>query len=292
MPLRFSRPTILAVNASAQLHAWLEMSRVPRGERHDRSGPGIAPDPRAAESQREAAEAADLDAPSPGETLRHVINHHLHRELDVSLGELGLLLRDATDEFGLGHRTIVARPLWDRDPPCRRGCGEGTPLVRSPLVLGCEPWCALERGRSIVVRSRASDPGACTRSPVSALRSCRAAPRSRVARPSRRFRLRRRTWGREGSRAARVSLRGASRRRREGGSDDERAGRQGRCPPWVVPLGGGSRANFLFGRSSRFRLTVALRIEPSSSHPRLPDTNSDRDGATSILAPTRVEWPP
>ena len=80
----------------------------------------LTPDPRGAETQREAAEAPDLDAPAVGEMLRHVIEHHLHRELDVALDELGLVLRDAMDQLALRHRPIVACAPRGRDRWRRR----------------------------------------------------------------------------------------------------------------------------------------------------------------------------
>ena len=93
VPLRLERASILAINALAQPLARLEIRRVPGRKRHRRPGPGVAGDPRGAESDREAAEAPDLDSPATGETCRHLLEHQPHRERDVTLDELGLLLR-------------------------------------------------------------------------------------------------------------------------------------------------------------------------------------------------------
>ena len=50
--------------------------------------------------------------------------------LDVALDELGLLLRNAMDQFGLRHWPIVARALWGRDPRRRRGRAAGASQCR------------------------------------------------------------------------------------------------------------------------------------------------------------------
>ena len=96
--VRFGPLARCAIDTFAQLHARLKVHRVPRGERQRRPGRGVAPDPCASKIRREAAEAPDLDAPAAGETLGHVLEHHLHRELDVALGEL--------DHGDSGHAAI------------------------------------------------------------------------------------------------------------------------------------------------------------------------------------------
>ena len=58
--------------------------------------------------------------PATSQTRRHLVEHHLHRELDVALDDMGLLLRNPMDQFGLRHHPIVARALWGRDPRRRR----------------------------------------------------------------------------------------------------------------------------------------------------------------------------
>ena len=60
------RASILAINTLAQPLARLEIRRVPGRKRHRRPGPGVAGDPRGAQSDREAAEAPDLDSPATG----------------------------------------------------------------------------------------------------------------------------------------------------------------------------------------------------------------------------------
>ena len=106
-----------------------------RAERHRRPDLGIAGDPRGAKTGREAAEASDLDLPATGETRRHLVEHHLHRELDVARDELGLLLRNLMDQLGLRHRPIVARALWGRDPRRRPVSAARRPNTAEPVHL-------------------------------------------------------------------------------------------------------------------------------------------------------------
>ena len=125
-------PTILAIDAFAQPLARLEIWGGPRRKRHRRPGPGVAGDSRGAQTQREAAEGSDFDSPATGETRRHLLEHHLHRELDVALDDLGLLLRNPMDQLGPRHRPIVARALWGRDPRRRRVSAAGASQRRDP----------------------------------------------------------------------------------------------------------------------------------------------------------------
>ena len=124
----------------AQLHPRLEIHRVPRGERHRRPGPGVAPDPCAAETQREAAEAADLDAPAAGETLRHVLEHHLHRELDVALGERtrdGLArARASGKKLGRPKGSLGVSRLDGREDEIRRFLNLGVPKTSIARITG------------------------------------------------------------------------------------------------------------------------------------------------------------
>ena len=133
--LDFDRSSILAVGAVAQFLARPESRHVPGGKRYRRPGPGVAADPRSAETEREAAEAPDLDPPTAGETLCHVFEHHPYRELDVALNERGLLLRDALDQRGLRHRRIVARPPRGRDPAVPSGSTASARRSSSALAL-------------------------------------------------------------------------------------------------------------------------------------------------------------
>ena len=102
---------MLAIDAFAQLLAWLEMRDVPVRKRHRRTGFGVPPDSRRAETEQEAAEASHLDSPATGETRRHLVEHNLHRTLDVALDDLGLLLRNPMDQIGLRHESIIAPAL-------------------------------------------------------------------------------------------------------------------------------------------------------------------------------------
>ena len=90
----------------------LEIGPEPRRNRYRRPRHGVALDPHAVETEREAGETSDLDALAVSETLRHVVEHHLHRELDVAIDEPGLLLRNLMGQLGPPHRPIVARAPW------------------------------------------------------------------------------------------------------------------------------------------------------------------------------------
>ena len=107
---------MLAIDAFAQLLARFEMKGVPGRKRHRRTGFGVPPNSRRAETEQEAAEASDLDSPATGEIRRHLVKHNLHRELDVALDDLGLLLRNPMDQIGLRHEPIIAPAPCDRDP--------------------------------------------------------------------------------------------------------------------------------------------------------------------------------
>ena len=63
---------------------------------------------------KEAGKASDLDSPAIGEARRHLVEHPLHRELDVTLGEMRLLERNALDQLRSRHRAIV--PLFEGPP--------------------------------------------------------------------------------------------------------------------------------------------------------------------------------
>ena len=108
--LGFKRSSLLAIDALVQPLAGLEVQGVPRGNRHRRSGAGVAANSRRAVTEREAGEAPDLDAPAPGETFHHLVEHPLHRELDIALAEIGVLERNALDQLRSRHRPIV--PLF------------------------------------------------------------------------------------------------------------------------------------------------------------------------------------
>ena len=87
------------VDPLAQVLARLEMRNVLAGERDRFAGLRVAALARRAEMQREAAEAADLDALATRERVAHDLEHLLHRQLDV-LGRKVLLLRgDDLDQF-------------------------------------------------------------------------------------------------------------------------------------------------------------------------------------------------
>jgi hypothetical protein len=64
---------------------------------------GLRPAPGVARAHRERAEAAQLDAAAVLERLDHPLQDHADHALDVALGQMGILLREFRDEFGLDH---------------------------------------------------------------------------------------------------------------------------------------------------------------------------------------------
>ncbi len=84
----------------------------PRRYRYRHPRPGVALDPHEVETEREAGEASDLDAPTVSEILRYAVEHHLHRELDIALDEPELLPRNVIGQREPPHRPIVARAPW------------------------------------------------------------------------------------------------------------------------------------------------------------------------------------
>src|SRR6202043_3885973 len=80
-----------------------EMRNVLTGERDGLAGFRIAALARWPEVQREAAEAADLDAFPLGERITHDFQDLLQRQLHVFRRQMLLLRRDDLDEFRLRH---------------------------------------------------------------------------------------------------------------------------------------------------------------------------------------------
>ena len=96
-------PLQALVHPIPKLFAGLEVRHVLGRERDRGAGLGISTHAPRTEVQREAAEAADLDALAAREAVGHMLEYRLHRELDVPIRQLRLLLRDALDQFRFGH---------------------------------------------------------------------------------------------------------------------------------------------------------------------------------------------
>ena len=115
VPLRLERASILAINALAQPLARLEIRRVLGRKRHRRPGPGVVGDPRGAESDREAAEAPDLDCPPPAR--RAAICSNITRTASVTSRSTswGCLcaMRWINSDFVIGPLSHP-RALWGR----------------------------------------------------------------------------------------------------------------------------------------------------------------------------------
>src|SRR5688500_12208484 len=91
------------VDALAQILAGLEVRHVLARQRDGLAGLRVAALARRAEVQREAAEAADLDAAALGERIAHDLEDLLDRQLDVLGGQVLLLRCNELDEFRFGH---------------------------------------------------------------------------------------------------------------------------------------------------------------------------------------------
>ena len=67
------------------------------------TGLGVAPHARRTEVQREAAEAANLDALARGKGMAHLFEHALDGKFHIAEGKVGLAPRQRLDQFRLGH---------------------------------------------------------------------------------------------------------------------------------------------------------------------------------------------
>ena len=129
-------PSILAIDALAQPLARPEVGSVSGRERHRRPGLGVARETRGPESEREACEASDLDASATGEMRRHLLEHHPHRERDITRADLGLLVRNPADQLRLRHWPITPAVSGRSDHrPCtlsRLSRSRRTPALAQP----------------------------------------------------------------------------------------------------------------------------------------------------------------
>ena len=91
---------------------------------------------------REAAEAADLDAVAASERVRHRVEDRLHRGLGVALGELIESFGQPGDEIGAGHAVQGAAKDSKKAPHWRfgRGGGEFEPPRRSSHLHRRPAW--------------------------------------------------------------------------------------------------------------------------------------------------------
>ena len=134
-----------AVQTFAQTLSRLEVRGVSGRKRYWRSGPGIAAKACTSETYREAAEATDLDSTSDGKVRRQVLKHHVHRQFDVSLDEMGLRLRNPLDQLRLGHWPIVPSSA-KRCPWVGPGCRHRRPRPSAGTgASGTEPRVGARR---------------------------------------------------------------------------------------------------------------------------------------------------
>src|ERR1043165_6660429 len=90
------------------------MRHVLAGQRDGLAGLRVTALARRTEVQREAAEAADLDATALRQRVAHDLEDLLDRQLDVLGGQVLLLRCNELDEFRFGHARASSC--------CRRGC--------------------------------------------------------------------------------------------------------------------------------------------------------------------------
>src|SRR5579862_5771010 len=112
-----NRSTGAFVDALAQVFPRLEVRHMLARERHGLTGLGVAALTWRAKVQREAAEAANLDALTLRERIAHDLQNLLQRQLDIFRRQVLLLGGDDLDEFGLGHRAQAPQRL-SPDPIC------------------------------------------------------------------------------------------------------------------------------------------------------------------------------
>src|SRR6185503_14287362 len=103
-----------SVHSLAQLLAGLEMRHVLFGHVHFLARLRVAPDPRRAVVEPEAAEPANLDPVRANQRMRHGVENHLHGVLGVLRHELRVALRKARNQFGLRQD---GPPIANRQTP-------------------------------------------------------------------------------------------------------------------------------------------------------------------------------
>src|SRR5688572_20764523 len=102
---------VFGVEPLAQLLAALEEGDVFGAHVNRLTGARVAAGARVAGTDRQGAEAAQLDTAAFFQRLDHPLQDHAYDTLDVALREVRVLLRKFRDELGLDHE----RPLNRRD---------------------------------------------------------------------------------------------------------------------------------------------------------------------------------
>ena len=89
-----------------------------------------------------------------GETRRHLVEHHLHRQLDIALDDLGLLLRksdgsaiDAVDDDRVRPDRSFPDPSWRGLVPCLaiHGRERSSRAPQAPLRSDVDAFDLVER---------------------------------------------------------------------------------------------------------------------------------------------------
>src|SRR5215467_7693090 len=97
----------LEVHSLAQFLAGFEVRDVLLRHLHSLARLGIASRTRRPVVESEAAEAANLDAFSLGQALRHGVENHLDRKLGIFGHQLRELRRQAVDQLRFGHHGLA-----------------------------------------------------------------------------------------------------------------------------------------------------------------------------------------
>ena len=101
------------VNALSQFLTGFEMRDILAIKIDTLTGFGVSTDTRLTKVKTEAAKAANFNALARRQSIDHVVNDTLHRQLDVFGRELDLSLCDSFYKLGFGHLWFSCRTAQD-----------------------------------------------------------------------------------------------------------------------------------------------------------------------------------
>ncbi len=132
-------------------------------QRDRRSSLGIASNPPWTVVQGEASESPNFDSATAGESFTHLLQHGSHREFDIPVGQLRLLLRNAFYQLRFCHHPFhsqsnylffslsgIPAPLFaHRIPAAPQKSNSASRRYRGKNIHSClriDPTSALRRG--------------------------------------------------------------------------------------------------------------------------------------------------